>query len=95
MATQSIDLSAILAYNPQQPFSHQPQQQYAQAPLIAAAVPAKKKALTADQKREKAVLEILDRKDPFGLIYAGLLLQLDQASLEALVNYVRIKNNRQ
>lgn len=95
MATQSIDLSAILAYNPQQPFSHQPQHQYAQAPLAAVAAPAKKKALTADQKREKMVLDILDHKDPYGLTYASLLLQLDQPSLEALVAYVRIKNNRQ
>jgi hypothetical protein len=93
MATQQIDLSAILAFQPQQqPFN---QQQYAAPQNLAAAAPTKKKPPTADQKREKAVLDILDHKDQFGLIYAGLLLQLDQASLEALVLYVKAKHNRQ
>jgi len=85
---QGLDLSAILAgqpYHQQQPF---------QQPLVAkAAEKAKKKAPTADQKREKAVVAVLNGQDVFGLNYASLLQQMDVPELEKFVNYVRAKYN--
>lgn len=84
---QGIDLSAILAGQPY----HQ-QQAFQPAMAAKAAEKAKKKAPTADQKREKAVLEVLHGRDTFGLNYASLLQQMDVPELEKFVNFVRAKN---
>ena len=85
---QGIDLSAILAGQPQH------QQQAFQQPLAAAkpGAKAKKKAPTADEKREKAVLEVSGGRDYFGLNYTSLLQQMDVPDLEKFVSYVRVKN---
>lgn len=85
---QGIDFSALLAGQPHH------QQQHFQQPLAVTknAEKAKKKAPTADQKREKAVLEVLNGRDTFGLNYTALLQQMDVPELEKFVAYVRAKH---
>jgi len=69
----------------------------AQAPLLAAAAPAKtkKKAPTVAQKREKSIIAILDAKDTLGLKHTDLLLQLTKEELDATVIETKIKHGRQ
>lgn len=89
MATQ-VDLSAILA---KPTFAPQPGAPAPQA--VAAPAKQKKKSPTADQKREKIVLDMLSGKDTFGLEYGKLLLQLSPQEVDEYVVYVRAKNGLQ
>ena len=61
----------------------------AQAP--APPKPKKKKGPTAEEKREKMMVDVLTNKDPFLLSYCKLLTQLDQPDLEKLAAYVKLK----
>lgn len=83
-----IDLSSLLASQPT--FTPQPAMM-APSNGLAQAKP-KKKAPTADEKREKEILTVLLNQDPFGLTYAKLLLQMDAESLEERVRWVKYKN---
>lgn len=85
----SVDLGALMR-TLQTTGVQLPSQLGAPAPVVKP----KKKAATVDEKREKSILCILDGKDPFGLHYTGLLLQLDDEALDETVKQVRIKYNR-
>lgn len=90
-----FNIQALMANQAATQFALQ-QQAAAQAQqpvqVAAPAQKAKKKAPTAEDKREQSILKILDGKDPLGLLYLGLIQKIpSSADLEALVTHVRQK----
>jgi hypothetical protein len=84
-----IDLSSLLT--PPPTFHPMPVQQQQQNALTQQAKP-KRKAKTADQKREQKVLDILAGKDKFNLLFVSLVVDMDEDELNKYVAYVKQKN---
>lgn len=73
-----------------------PQQVVAQTAVVPQVkTTTKKKAPSAQEKREKNILDILDGKDKFSLKLTSLLFTMDQAELQAYIACVKAKHGRQ
>jgi len=88
MTATGIDLTSLLNSTS---FTPTPQTQQAAA-LVTAAKP-KKKTPTADQKRIKQCLDVLQNKDTFGLAYCQLLIAMEPEELEKFAIAVKAANN--
>jgi len=69
------------------------QQAIMQQPLPVQAVPTKKKAPTAEQKRISLVLNMLTGNGNFGLDYCNLKIQLAPEDLDLFIKAVKAMHN--
>ncbi len=83
-----IDLGSLLSNTA---FTPTPQTQ--QAAALVTAAKSKKKTPTADQKRTKLCLNVLQGKDTYGLDYCNLVLAMPPDELEKFAIGVKAAHN--